>query len=265
MSNMPVTSREYKIMLNVDRFQDLKKGSEIFAALLKFLIEKEGGEIKAGPLESENRWTWYVDTPELALHRRGFSFRIRQESDSYQIMLKYRAADRYLSADQDLACTLGGKQKFEEDLTPSFASKFSKSCSVRVEKLPALDSLRDMMNIFPGLGKHGLDDRDQLRTVNGLKAYETIFKLFKFSFERKQSVKASLSFWSLSETAAGWPLVAEFSFDFDALEGNGDGDLEDFPSTTVASSNRLFRAVQGQAGWIDLSTTTKTGFAIELL
>lgn len=265
MSNMPVTSREYKLMLNVDRFQDLKKGSEIFAGLLKFLIEKEGGEIKAGRLEVENRWTWYVDTPELALHRRGFSFRIRQESDSFQIMLKYRAADRYLSAAQDLACTLEGKQKFEEDLTPSFASKFSKSCSVRVEKLPALDSLRDVMNIFPGLGEHGLDDRDQLRTVNGLKAYETVFKLFKFSFERKQSVKSALSFWALSETATGWPLVAEFSFDFDALEGNSDWDLEDFPATTVAASNRLFRAVQRQAGWIDLSMATKTSFAIELL
>jgi hypothetical protein len=42
MANRPVTSREYKLMLNTDRFQDRSRGTEVFFDLLSFLIKKEG-------------------------------------------------------------------------------------------------------------------------------------------------------------------------------------------------------------------------------
>lgn len=45
MPNKSVTSREYKLMLQVDRFQDLGAGAEAFFDLLKFLIEKGGGAV----------------------------------------------------------------------------------------------------------------------------------------------------------------------------------------------------------------------------
>ena len=47
MANRPVTSREYKLMLNTDRFQDRGRGTEVFFDLLTFLINKEGGTIDA--------------------------------------------------------------------------------------------------------------------------------------------------------------------------------------------------------------------------
>jgi hypothetical protein len=40
-SNLPVTSREYKLMLT-NRFHDMKKHRCVFR-LLKFLLDKEGG------------------------------------------------------------------------------------------------------------------------------------------------------------------------------------------------------------------------------
>jgi hypothetical protein len=45
-SYRPVTSREYKLMLNVDRFNDREKASQVFLSLLDFLVSKEGGSIE---------------------------------------------------------------------------------------------------------------------------------------------------------------------------------------------------------------------------
>ena len=43
-ANLPVTSREYKLMLNVDRFSNRTEGAEAFFRLIEFLIKKEGRE-----------------------------------------------------------------------------------------------------------------------------------------------------------------------------------------------------------------------------
>ena len=45
ISNHPVTSREYKLMLNVDRFKDREQASQEFLSLLDFLVSKEGGSV----------------------------------------------------------------------------------------------------------------------------------------------------------------------------------------------------------------------------
>ena len=44
-ANRPITSREYKLMLNVDRFGDRKAGIQAFARLFEFLVDSQGGEI----------------------------------------------------------------------------------------------------------------------------------------------------------------------------------------------------------------------------
>jgi hypothetical protein len=42
---VPITSREYKLMLNSDRFGDRNKGAESFLNLIDLLIRKQGGSI----------------------------------------------------------------------------------------------------------------------------------------------------------------------------------------------------------------------------
>ena len=42
ISNRPVTSREYRLMLNVDRIGDRGQASQEFFGLLDFLVGKEG-------------------------------------------------------------------------------------------------------------------------------------------------------------------------------------------------------------------------------
>ena len=267
ISNRPVTSREYKLMLNVDRFKDREQASQEFLSLLDFLVRKEGGSVVEEQNEEERRQTSYLDTPERALHQQGFALRLREEDDNeeeFQINLKYRASDRYISAAQDLSSPQEGKTKFEEDILPPFISKFSHSTSIETDTEPELGTMKKVVDLFPGLKELNIDEDSAVKTVNDFKVLEVVRKLCKLKFGEEPTIKASLSFWYLTGEENGWPLVGEFSFDYDVLDGGADEDkLEMYPSRVVEGANRLFNALQKQEGWLSFSTTTKTAFAFE--
>jgi hypothetical protein len=46
-SNRPLTSREFKIMLQTDHFMDRKKGIKEISTVIESLIEKQGGKFEA--------------------------------------------------------------------------------------------------------------------------------------------------------------------------------------------------------------------------
>ena len=263
-SNRPVTSREYKLMLNTGRFHDRAEGAKTFFDLIEFLIKKEGGSIIEKQDKEERRQTSYLDTPQFALRQNGFSLRLREETaKGFQINLKRRAADRYVSAAQDLSSSKAGKIKFEEDILPPFVSKFSHSNSIETAEMPQLETMKELISLFPGLKSLDIDEDNQVRTANDFKALEVVRKLCKFQFGESDTVKASLSFWYLIADT-DWPLVAEFSFDYDASGQNGD-ELEEFPVMTVDGASRFFATLQNQTGWLDVSGSTKTSFALEAL
>jgi hypothetical protein len=266
-SNRPVTSREYKLMLNMDRFKDREQASQEFLSLLDFLVKKERGSVVEEQNEEEKRQTSYLDTPERALHQQEFALRLREEDDGeegFQINLKYRASDRYISAAQDLSSPQDGKTKFEEDILPPFVSKFSHSTSIETDEEPELDTMNKVMDHFPSLRELDIDENTPVETVNDFKVLEVDRKLCKLKFDDAPIIKASLSFWYLTEEEDEWPLVGEFSFDYDIVDNGADEDeLEMYPRQVVEGANRLFNALQKQEGWLNFSTTTKTAFAFE--
>jgi len=197
ISNRPVTSREYKLMLNVDRFKDREQESEVFLSLLGFLVRKEGGSVEEQN-EEERRQTSYLDTPEGALRQQGFALRLREEDDDeeeFQINLKYRAPDRYISAAQDLSSPQEGKTKFEEDILPPFVSKFSHSTSLETDEDPELGTMNKVMALFPELKELNIDEDTPVETVNDFKVLEVVRKLCKLEFGVEPIIKASLSCW----------------------------------------------------------------------
>ena len=250
-------------MLNSDRFRDRNNGAEGFLNLIDFVIRQHGGGIVEKQDKEKRRHTSYLDTPHFALRQSGFSLRLREEADGFQINLKYRGADRYISAAQDLSGSQKGKIKFEEDILPPFVSKFSHSNSIETDKMPHFETIKDVTSLFPGIKGLGIDEDTPIKTANGFKAIEVVRNLCKFQFEKTEIIKASLSFWYLVDDT-DWPLVGEFSFDYEAAENDESG-LEQYPLQLVQGAKDLFTAVQNQTGWLDFNTTTKTAFALEVL
>jgi len=288
-TNRPITSREYKLLLNTERFRDRVAGAKLFWRMLAFLVENQGNEVIPDAADPDKdtelrRTTWYLDTPGYELQRANVTLRVRDEAGEkkpFKVTLKYRMPDRYTAAGNnpvpDPAKVKKPDIKFEEDVTPPFASKFSYSASFRTEELPRIETLEDVVKIFPGLEPHGIPGVTPIQVVNGFRAHEVMHYIGKLKLDKMPAtraiglpdfvVKVALSHWYLQENQDDYPLVTEFSFGFDATEGDGgDGDrLEKFPPTVVAGANRLFRDVQNQAGWLAPFGLTKTAYLFEVL
>lgn len=280
-TNRPVTSREYKLMLNPERFSDRARGTELFWDLATFLVEKQGNRIYEKQDETLRRRTWYLDTPGFDLHRQGATLRVRDEERAkkrFQITLKYRNADRYVSAAQDLASTVDiavDDYKFEEDILPPFASGFAHSVSFKTKKLPPLATTGDLVVLFPGLAQLSLPGATPIEIAHHFTAHEIAHRIGKFQFDKmpvargdkipNYVVKACLTFWYLLGKENEIPLVVEFSFDYDVLGVPADEPhaLEEFSPTVVAGTNRFFRDLQKQTGWLAGGGTTKTAYAFE--
>ena len=178
-------------------------------------------------------------------------------------LVSSKSGDRAMGQENDLSASSEGKMKFEEDILPPFTSKFSHSNSVESAERPQLDQMKKVTSLFPGLKELDIDENTPVITANNFTALEVVRKLCKFQFEETETLKASLSFWYLLNDTQ-WPLVTEFSFDYDATK-KAEGELESYSSSVVKGASGFFRSVLNQAGWLDLTTTTKTAFALEVL
>ena len=292
--NLPVTSREYKLMLNVSHFRDREYGGKEFWELVKYLASRNQATII--DLDDKDKWykekertTYYLDTATLDLRRQGFIVRLREEikkkqKKEYKLTLKYRSSDRYISASKNLSATLPDKlkeakepeSKFEQDIVPTFSSKFSNSTSIESEQEFEIKNIKDLTEIFPGLKELELPINEKIKIVNNFKAHEIVMKinsriLFDQDYEKIEElqIKPSFSFWYLPEKDLKLPLVTEFSFDYDVQKTTeksnslAKNNLEQFPYPLVAESNKLFASLQKQTNWVNLNSTTKTAYAYD--
>jgi hypothetical protein len=292
-ANRPITSREYKLLLNTERFRDRIAGARLFWRMLDFLVRNQDNQVipdSADPEKDkvERRTTWYLDTPGYELQRANVTLRVRDELEAkvegkkrYKVTLKYRAPDRYTAAGCDPTPDPDRVKKhdikFEEDVTPPFISKFSYSASFRTDELPRIEKVQDAVELFPGLAHYGIHEKAPIQLVNGFRAHEVLHYIGKLKLDKMPAtralelpdfvVKVALSHWYLLENEDDYPLVTEFAFGFEATEGDDKDDdrLEKFPPTVVAGANRLFRDVQNQAGWLSPFGMTKTAYLFEVL
>ena len=261
-TNLPVTGREFKMMLNVDRFSDRAAGVTAFWKLVSFIVGRQGGTAGDEKTKEERRVVSYFDTPNGNLRQHGLNLRQRREGETkFNLTLKYRSADRYLSAAADVKGSDADKNEFEEDVLPPHTSKFSKSSRVKFKADPAPKKAGDLVAIFPGVASLNLPADTPVETVNGFEAHEVEREVGKFSFGGPD-VEASLSFWYLLGEEGELPLIAEFSFGYTA-EATAAGALEQFHAATVEGADRFFKALQLHAGWLDFNLTTKTAFVLD--
>lgn len=254
-------------MLKPSRFRDTQKGIDEIFEIIDSKIgddEKFVKDVK----EKNRRKTWYLDTVEHSLNERNkFLLRIREEEGTggFDTTFKCRHPDRYLSASYDLSSPKNNlRTKFEEDISTPFISKFSLSASFQESKMPDLDNLKDLRQIFPNLSITDIPENEPLKKVNDFEPNEISYKIGTLEFTEKKSVNLYLNLWySSTGDGSSLPLIVEFTFDYEAKkQSEGDGTLlEEFPHSLVRRTSNFYHLLQDKK-IADLDTSkTKTEFA----
>jgi hypothetical protein len=264
-TNLPLTSREFKLPLDTTRFRDADAAD--FVALVDFTIGEAGGDLtsqkdlKKDPVEK--RRTWFLDTPENGFRAHGWILRVRREkADDFTLTLKFRGPDRYVASAQDVAPAAGtadSESKFEADVLPPYACMYSRSTSIKHLASAAPGTVGQVAAFFPVLGTLGMPLDTAVVIADGFVAHETALRIGGFRFGDGPKMKMTVTFWYAQEAMTGYPMLAEFSFDYEAtLDG---GSVEDFPLATAAGGDTVFRRLQAQGGWLDAAGTTKSALA----
>jgi hypothetical protein len=124
-----VTSREYKIMLNKERFigsEDvLLERAKKFWGLFKDAIDDRVLDTDKSLNKIKKRRTIrFYDSEDRRLRANNYAFRERIDLSSghREVTLKFRHPDRYVAQDRNMHATDRdeGETKFEEDIKPPF-------------------------------------------------------------------------------------------------------------------------------------------------
>ncbi|MDA7979392.1 MAG: hypothetical protein MPJ50_11570 [Pirellulales bacterium] len=164
----PVTSREYKIMLQAKRFAGTKEqvliAAERFRCVFADAINKHAMGHQSTQLSGERfgirrkkkqAIVEFLDTEDRRLQRAGFVFRQRQpmHGGPCELTLKFRHADRFLASQ----ARTGRKVKFEEDIKitrqSDFVSLYSLSGKSSVDSIYVSKTLEDVRASFNPIKK----------------------------------------------------------------------------------------------------------------
>ena len=235
---------------------------------IKSQIQKQGGNIKEDVEEKECR-VWYLDTQRHELNRNhNFFLRIREERNKFDITLKCRHPDRYISASYDLSHPAVHPRlrfkgfKFEEDITTPFYSKFSSQAKFEDRKNPELKTFQDILSIYPNLKSLGITPDKNLKRVNKFVAKEISYKLGDIVFGDGNKIVSEMSMWYLSDKDKS-PVIVELDFDCNAQEivESNQKSLEEFPLSLIENVSNLYSSLQRER-FVDLVISkTKTEYA----
>jgi len=272
-------SRELKLILDPLRFQDLNVDINKFQRIVKSEIDMLDGKFKLdNNLNPDYRKTYYLDTDDFKLKSKNFFLRIREELNKnphkYDVTLKCRHPDRYVSGAYDLSDPHGYKVKFEEDIIAPYVSKFSLSSKFENDKEPKIEDIKDLEKTFPGLSRHNIDN-GKLHKVNDFVAKEISYKIGKITFaddddddnrEDHEQIRTYLNFWYLPNEERV-PLIVEFTFDYDSINKDavikGTASVEEFSLPLVRNSYEFYHALQDRRIVALDFSKTKTSFAYQ--
>jgi hypothetical protein len=264
MPSRSVQSREYKVMLQPERFggneQSMLKDAAAFwrdfRAQTAEVAEAQGDldTIKA------QRLITFFDTPKHLLNGSSYILRGRVdlESEKRQVTLKFRHADRFLAQDRTMEPSIpqGAKTKFEEDIKAPFVSLYSFSTSLPLDEVPP--DLGQLAHLFPDMAERveGFRGSEPLAAVNGFTAHELVVEggSLKVGKHPKVEAECALIVWYDHAGPKDRPVAVEFSYRY-ADDG------EAYAGTTARRAFEIFNVLQTQLKkWAAPEGRTKTAF-----
>lgn len=264
---MDLSSREYKLMLDTDRFVgDVETCRPKVSDFWADICEKLGCEVDAkGKLDvlkpKKQRDVFFLDTEGTDLYRlSNLVFRMRRPRGSdgpWSATLKFRHGDRLLAAAQTFHSGDHEDIKFEEDVkamppagTPRFWALFSRSVEAEFDDEAEPATVGDCLKPYEDFGRISLPPRNaDVFRVGALRIREHVFEGGLLKLSEDVSAECALILW-WKEKSHPNPVAAEFSFRFD---------LEDGEASAGAVRNAwTAMTILCASPWVDPKGPTKT-------
>jgi uncharacterized protein YjbK len=272
-------SREFKLILKPNLFKEFNSGVKKVQEAIDTEVNKLNGMFKSRDLDLKlkRRKTYYLDTSDFRLNSKNFFLRIREDKKSrkYDVTLKCRHPDRYISSAYNLSDLKKYDTKFEEDIIAPHISKFSASVNFEQDQKPKFDSIEELRSMFPGLISYDLG-HGKLLKVNNFEAEEISVKLGKIVYDGKKKnnkdgnkVTLFLNLWYTPKDKSV-PAIVEFTYSYKAEKpspsmsnkSNKDDKLiEEFPLSIVRNTYEFYRSIQKTNVADPHASKTKTDFA----
>lgn len=256
-----VTSREYKIMLDVHRFDYASEAQVVdeFLGELKDVIARSIDRSTSGQfaLAKQREVSFFDVEGSCILRESGYSYRERIDGSKTSVSLKVRSPDRYIVGFEDVSSDNdSAESKFELDVGmnrhEAFRSIFSASTKYRsYEEINDIGHINDQ---FAGFKKrYDYDDAIPLSRVSNLQVTEHVYRGFEVDLG-KFDAEFDLTLWYDSEFNENKvPVVAEISFGYEDSKAG-------YSRNVVRRSKALFEEMQKMGEWIDPDSQTKTSF-----
>lgn len=272
-------SREFKLILKPNLFKEFNSGIKKVQEIIDTEVNNLSGTFKSrdSDLKLKHRKTYYLDSSDFRLNSKNFFLRIREDKKSrkYDVTLKCRHPDRYISSAYDLSDLKMYDTKFEEDIISPHTSKFSASVNFEQDQKPKFDSIEELRSIFPRLISYDIG-HGKLFKVNNFEAKEISVKLGKIVYDGKKSnnkddnkVSLLLNLW-YSPKDESVPAIVELTYSYKAIKPsptvsnkiNKDNKLiEEFPLSLVRNTYEFYRSIQKMKVADFHASKTKTEFA----
>lgn len=196
---MKIQSREYKLMLRVEKVYDEATVNKFWSSL-----DVAKGKMKL----AKSRSVCFLDSDVRLIRSSGMVLRRREGNDTVSYTLKLRSPDRFI-AETKWKTKPKGREKFEEDISFPFQPRYSHSCTIDYKRKhePKLETFGDLGKVFRNFKMH---DDAKLEVVNDVVVNEQVFDgIIKLE---TQEIKAGIAIWHDTESN---PVVAEFSFKYE--------------------------------------------------
>ena len=245
ITDSPITSREYKLTLNVNSklYNDWKSCN--FSHLQR-MIEwtcMQTDISVAGVFKPFEQFTVkYMDTPNQILYNNGWIFRVRKySSDPFnEYSLKFRCSDRYYSASKNLDFNARNfksvkiYQKFEEDITlDPFSSNFSPSSNVFCKDELNFKTFKKLRGGWSGISGLDISDNTPIVSVRGLKVIQEVWKGMTVKFGRDVYKIKIVLWWKSSNKLQSDLLFGEIMFRIKS-------EKEEYPADVIVDAHKFY-------------------------
>ncbi|MCG8609275.1 MAG: hypothetical protein MI864_01950 [Pseudomonadales bacterium] len=263
-NNPDVTSREYKLMLDINNFEFNTEASAVasFMTVFESAVETAISRDVTGTLSlDKERTVKFFDTQySCELSNSGYSFRERIEDGDSEVTLKFRSPDRYIAWFEDVTSnTSGAETKFEADIGSNSAIPFKTvySHSTKAPNTRTINNFEDIHSHFPEFeDEYGFSDSTSLTQVGNLTIEERVYKgttIDLGSFD----ADVSLTLWyNGTPSGSQTPVVAEISFKYEDSNAS-------YSRKVVNRAKTAFEAIQNLTTWTDPNSKTKTRFVYD--